>query len=353
MFGMYGKVHTCKVSKIHHTYRFDAIESDELAAHVYAVEHALKSGMVSGISRTGGNVFIVHYRDTYACSSVTLSTLEDFVLYEDGPHHKFKDDDEKRCSINVASFRYDNDKLLQMSPHDPVLQAVVTQKQAHVGIYKWESDSRHCIPWSEEVWVTRLFHSLKATQCDVFKGIQIVDAFNWKSSTWESSLLSVFTNIPRNFRVTPFHGMTDVLLIGDKGIGQLNHRTTEPSAVCTSLTTDSEPLAFALEIGLGQAVPYEIAFAQKGKRLSVPEKAGELLASMYQFSSLNYINNRWSEPIDSVSWTGYGILALRGFGTTAFQMTLNESGCHVTVLWQTCDFATLGQEIEMITKKIH
>ena len=146
--------------------------------------------------------------------------------------------------------------------------------------------------------------------------------------------------------------MTDVLLIGDKGIGQLNHRTTEPSATCTSVTTDSEPLAFALESGLGKAVPYEIAFAQKGKRLSVPEKAGELLASMYQFSSLNYINKRWSEPIDSVSWTGYGILALRGFGTTAFQMTLNESGCYVTVLWQTCDFATLGQEIEMITKKI-
>ena len=27
-------------------------------------------------------------------------------------------------------------------------------------------------------------------------------------------------------------------------------------------------------------MPYEIVFAQKGKRLSLPEKAGELLASM-------------------------------------------------------------------------
>ena len=115
-------------------YQFDAIESDEMAAHVYAVEHALRSGMVSGISRTVDDMFIVHYMNTYACSSVTLSTLEDFVLYMDGPQHNFKEDDEKHCSINVVSFRYDNAKLLQMSPHDPVLQAVITQQKS---IYKW------------------------------------------------------------------------------------------------------------------------------------------------------------------------------------------------------------------------
>ena len=244
-----------------------------------------------------------------------------------------------------------------MTPNDTVLQAVVTQQKTHVGIYKWEVDSRHCIPWSDEVWVTRLFHSLKAVKCDTLKGIQIVDAFTWRSSTWESSLLSVFTNIPRNFRVTLFHGMTDVLMIGGKGTAQLLHRSIDPGATCTSVTVDSESvhgpgLSFALEIGLAKAVPFEIIFAQNGKRLSLPEKAGELLASMYQFGCLNFINRRWFKAIDSVSWTAYGILALRGFGTTALEMTLDESGCQVIVLWQTCDFATLGQEIKMIANKI-
>ncbi len=293
-------------------------------------------------------MFIVHDMNTYACSSV-MSTLQDFVVYMDGPRYDFKEEEKAQCGINVASFRYDNAKLLQMSPHNTVLQAVITQQQTDVGVYKWEVDLRHCIPWSEEVWVTRLFHSLKAVKCDALKGIEIVNAFTWKSSTWESSLLSVLTNIPINFRVTIswYDGC-----VGGKGIGQLHHRSTDPSATCTSVTTDSGSVAFVLEIGLGKAVPYEIVFPQKGKRLSLPEKAGELLASMYQFGCLNFINHRWSEAIDSVSWTAYGTLALRGFATTALQMTLNESGCHVTVLWQTCDFATLGQEIKMIADKI-
>jgi hypothetical protein len=93
------------------------------------------------------------------------------------------------------------------------------------------------------------------------------DAFTWRSSIWEGSLLSVFTNIPRHFRVTPFHGMMDVLLKGEKGTAQLHHRSTDPGATCTSITVDSESVAFALEIGLGKAVPFEIVFAQKGKRL--------------------------------------------------------------------------------------
>ena len=146
--------------------------------------------------------------------------------------------------------------------------------------------------------------------------------------------------------------MMDVLLKGEKGTAQLHHRSTDPGATCTSSTVDSVSVAFALEIGLGKAVPFVIVFAHKGKRLSLPEKARELLASMYQFGCLNFINRRWSKPIDSVSWTAYGILALRGFGPTALEMTLNESGCQVTVLWQTCDFATLGQEIKMIANKI-
>ena len=77
---------------------------------------------------------------------------------------------------------------------------------------------------------------------------------------------------------------------------------------------------------------------------------GELVASMYQFSCLN---QKWfSTRIDSSFWTSFGILVLRGYGTAAFQMTLDESGCVATLLWQTCDFVTLELEIKLITDKI-
>ena len=112
------------------------VDSIEMAARAHAVEHALRSGMVTRISQTAGDMFIVHYMNTYACSSVTSSTLQDFVVYMDGLRCDFKED-EAQCGINVAAFRYDNAKLLQMSQHDTVLQAVITQQKTNVGIYKW------------------------------------------------------------------------------------------------------------------------------------------------------------------------------------------------------------------------
>ena len=52
--------------------------------------------------------------------------------------HCFKEEEETECDINVASFRFDNRKLLKMYPDDKDMQAVVTQEVDNTGINgKW------------------------------------------------------------------------------------------------------------------------------------------------------------------------------------------------------------------------
>ena len=76
----------------------------------------------------------------------------------------------------------------------------------------------------------------------------------------------------------------------------------------------------------------------------------EMLASIYQFATLN--DDWFDSSISQVLWKAYGILAMRTSGTLEFEMTLDAMGCTLTVLWQTCDLNTLGQEIGEILGKI-
>ena len=45
-------------------------------------------------------------------------------------------------------------------------------------------------------------------------GINVIPAFKWSSTGYRSELSTIFPNV-MDFRVAPFHGMTDLLLIGE------------------------------------------------------------------------------------------------------------------------------------------
>ena len=66
---------------------------------------------------------------------------------------------------------------------------------------------------------------------------------------------------------TPFHGMTDILLIGEKRLGLI--RVQETTGVCS----------VEVEVDKEATCPVTIA----GEVKVWPEKMGELLASMYFF----------------------------------------------------------------------
>lgn len=99
-----------------------------------------------------------------------------------------------------------------MNPSNPTLKDVVERRTCHAGGYHWQVDLTHSISWDEEVWVTRLFSSLM--ESTIAQRVRVIDAYIWNAKNWDSKILSVFTNLTKDvLRITPFHGMTDILLM--------------------------------------------------------------------------------------------------------------------------------------------
>lgn len=63
-----------------------------------------------------------------------------------------------------------------------------------------------------------------------------------------------------------------------------------------------------------------------------PQKLGELLASMYVFGTLNYLNGLPESSDDGMSITVHGLLAVRPIGYLLLRMVLDGDGCCVQVL---------------------
>ena len=97
----------------------------------------------------------------------------------------------------------------------------------------------------------------------------------------------------------------------------------------------------SVEVGIskGPTCPITISCARR----VWPEKAGELLASMYLFGTLNRLKAMPNE----ISIVTYGILALRMTGCLVVRMELNRSGCSVQLLHEG-GIRSLGAAIQLV-----
>ena len=111
----------------------------------------------------------------------------------------------------------------------------------------------------------------------------------------------------RFMRAAPFHGMTDLLLMAENSLALVHVEDT--SFICS------------VELGIQKDTTCPICIACEIKVW--PEKVGELLASMYFFGTLNYLNNLRNTPAN-ILWTTYGLLAVRDTGCLVLKMTLDE-----------------------------
>ena len=81
-----------------------------------------------------------------------------------------------------------------------------------------------------------------------------------------------------------------------------------------------------------------------------PDKVGELLASMYTFATINYLNKVCTTP-ETVSWTTFGVFALHPTGCILLKMILNGSDCCVSLIHE-CGILKLGSVIEYVVDQI-
>ena len=252
------------------------------------------------------------YSKTVPCSALKLSAASRFFTFDTSTPMMTLP---RECTIDIKPFVYAKDDLKRMGEDKTE--------------YAWKTEELVSWDWNEEVWSQRLFQCIQHG----FTGVKVVPAFRWKPNGYQAEISTIFSNV-KCIHATPFHGMTDILLVGEKSLGLI--RVQETTVVCS------------VEVGVYKATcPVTIA----GEVKMWPEKMGELLASMYFFGTLNYLNNLLNMPADHFSFATYGLLAIRSIGCIVIEMVLDHTGCHVRLVHEG-GMLSLGEALEYVVAKL-
>ena len=81
-----------------------------------------------------------------------------------------------------------------------------------------------------------------------------------------------------------------------------------------------------------------------------PNKGCKLLASMYTFATINYLNKVCTTS-ETVSWITFGVFSLHPTGCILLKMILNGSDCCVSLIHE-CGILKLGSVIEYVIYQI-
>lgn len=137
-----------------------------------------------------------------------------------------------------------------------------------------------------------------------------------------------------DLRISPFHGMSDILILGLASVGVVR-------------VVEQHRYVCAVEVGIHKEVTFPITIACTLKRWS--DKVGELLASTYLFDTLNYVNSLKQLP-SKLQFRSYGLLAaIRTIGCIVVQFDMDSSGCHVKLFHEGGTFS-MGDALEFIMK---
>ena len=252
----------------------------------------------------------VYSTKTVSCSALKLTAAAAFFTFESTPVESLP----PACTLDLKPFVYAKDDLKRVSED-------TTE-------YAWKTEECVSWDWNEEVWSQRLYQCIQQVE-----GVKVVPAFLWKPNGYKADISTIFSKV-KCIRATPFHGMTDILLIGEKSLGLI--RVQEMTVVCS------------VEVGTAKDGTCAVTIA--GEVKIWPDKLGELLASMCFFGTLNYLNNLLKMP-DKISFETYGVLAIRSIGCIVIQMVVDHTGSHIRLIHEG-GVLSLGSAIEYVLAKL-
>ena len=289
-FGRRGLCLTVSVPGHSQRYSVDSVECVKLEEELGNVRGSLNVGAGGEISFING-MYIHVYEHTLACSKLKLETAKCFFQF-----YVAEEDIPSSSSLDVDSFHYSNCDLVRMQSGQ---SSGATQLDLSEKKYAWTGDQMLPWSWNELTWITRLFYSIKGTK--TFNGVHLYPAFKWCATTYQQKIGNLFPNV-HSSQISPFYGMTDILLINNKvGVARIS---------------DVEEVPTTCEIHIG------------GFRKVWPQKLGEVLASMHFFGTLHYINNLNNAPED-IAFTVYGMLVIWTIGFITMKMVVSGEGCRV------------------------
>ena len=263
------------------------------------------------------------YRNTRTCSSMSLAVACEFFHFDNRSASVV--DMSAVSAIDVMPYIYSNSSLLYLNSSNTEVAEVVRERRVS-GRYAWSSAPGIAWNWNEDVWTERLFHCITDALSDT---LQAIPVYCWPSTTYKARVGSLFPNV-LSLPIAPFQGMTDILLLGKHG---------------TAVVNVSEECVVSIEVGMSKGPTFPVSVASRMR--DWPQKIGELLASMYYFSTCNYLRTLPG----AIQWTGYGILTIRSVGYIALRMVLDCTGCHVHLIHEGCPLS-LGSCLRYISRQV-
>ena len=201
------------------------IDHEILSEELKEVSSTLDVGVEeSKICRLPNGLYVHVYgrHQTLKCSSFTLEESCKFFFFNSAVPKDLPDSNK----VDTKPFFYSNRDLLKMDK-DPALKKAVSETTAQQkGKYLWVVDKSFPFSRNESVWTTRLFHCIKGS--DAYKNLEVIPAFQWGPNGYEEDISSLFPRV-RALRITPFHGMSDIL-IKSKRIAVIN--VVDSPAIC-------------------------------------------------------------------------------------------------------------------------
>ena len=171
----------------------------------------------------------------------------------------------------------------------------------------------------EDIWLSRLYYCLSEKEEEW--NIQIVDLSN-KGPSWKEVIPTVLHAPVFSFQVAPFKGVTDLLILSDRGAVVVAVADLETEIDGMKMQSGS----VIIEIGLEK--PKLVKCDKAGEML--PNKLDELLSSMYLIASVTNIKHPSQTHVEIYGW-----LLMRSMFSIGLKLAITTMGCNVYILWRT------------------
>ena len=256
------------------------------------------------ITEWQNGVYVHLYKNSIKCSDLTLEQAAGFFRFVAGGENSLPGTTE---TVDVQPFMYSNGEVATPESRDMRLKENVET----TGKYTWAIDPLLPWSWTEREWNTHLFHCI--TESSAFQGVKVTPAYLWDTGSYQQQIHSIFPRV-LSLKASPFRGMTDILLTKTR-VALIN---IDGGLCC-------------IEVGIGKGRTHAV---HVGAAVKVwPQKLGELLASMFMFGTLRYLNNLSSpNTLTMGGFTTYGILAIHKIGCIVLRLDVDERGSWVHVV---------------------
>ena len=164
------------------------------------------------------------------------------------------------------------------------------------------------ILWREDIWLTRLYHCLSKKEKD-WK-VQIIDLSS-KRPSWKEVIPTVLHTPTLSFQVAPFKGVTDLLILSDRGAVVV---------AVSDLETEIEDMTMQSGIEIGIVKPKLVKCSNSRELL--PNKMGELLSSMYLVASITSVKHPSQKKVEIYGW-----LLMRSTFSIGIRLTITTMEC--------------------------